>query len=132
MDINKDGSKMYLGSADGKVVLWENQIKSKPEQVLKNDRDIVKISGDAHLSKYAVATFENGDIYVWDTETKTKKFYSNNNIDKILYISEILLNTFFTIFEDGTVRIFVITEDAHSSDEDDEYEEAMQQMPEIV
>lgn len=31
MDINKDGSKMYLGSADGKVVLWENQIKSKPE-----------------------------------------------------------------------------------------------------
>lgn len=78
------------------------------------------------MSKYAVATFENGDIYVWDTETKTKKFYSNNNIDKILYISEILLNTFFTIFEDGTVRIFVITEDAHSSDEDDEYEEAMQ------
>ena len=125
MDINKNGSKMYLGSADGRVILWENQITTKPETTLKNDRQVLEISGSRFYSKYVVASFENGDLYLWDTDTKTKKFYSNNNTDKITYLSEIMINNFFAVYEDGIVRIFTIVETAQSQSEDDEYEGAM-------
>lgn len=64
-------------------------------------------------------------MYLWDTETKTKKFYTNGNTEKILYISEIMGGSFFTIFEDGMVRIFTIVEDVNSTTEEDEYDGAM-------